>query len=42
MDQSDTACMVRTASDELRSGKIGLADFYVRMSRSEHFRNRTQ
>jgi hypothetical protein len=41
MDQADTACMVTSAAGELRSGAIGLADFYVRMSRSEHFRNRT-
>ena len=41
MDQNDTVCMVRSALGELRAGTVGLADFYVRMSRSEHFRNRT-
>jgi hypothetical protein len=42
MDQHDTPCMVRGAIDELRAGNIGLVEYYVRMSRSEHFRNRTQ
>jgi hypothetical protein len=41
MDHHDTPCMVRAASDELRAGKLGVVDFYVRMSRSEHFRTRT-
>ena len=41
IDHHETACMTRAATDELRTGKIGIADFYVRMARSEHFRTRT-
>jgi hypothetical protein len=40
LDHHDTTCIVRTAEDEMRAGKIGLADFYVRMTRAEHFRTR--
>jgi hypothetical protein len=41
IDHHETACMVRAATDELRTGKIALVDYYLRMARSEHFRNRT-
>jgi hypothetical protein len=41
MDHHDTPCMVRSAVDELRAGTIGLVEYYVRMARAEHFRNRT-
>jgi hypothetical protein len=41
MDHHDTACMVRSAVDELRAGTIGLVDYYLRMARSEHFRTRS-
>jgi hypothetical protein len=41
MDHHDAACMVRTAAEELRAGKLSIVDFYLRMARSEHFRTRT-
>jgi hypothetical protein len=41
MDQHDTPCMVRSVSEDLRAGRIGVVDFYVRMARTEHFRTRT-
>jgi hypothetical protein len=42
LDHRNTSCLVRTAADELRAGKLSLVDFYVRMARSEHFRIRVQ
>jgi hypothetical protein len=41
MDHHDTTCMVPGASEDLRAGRIGIVDYYVRMARSEHFRTRT-
>jgi hypothetical protein len=40
LDDHDVACTVRTAAAELRAGKIGVADFYVRLARAPHFRTR--
>jgi hypothetical protein len=39
VSQSNASCLVRAAADELAGG-MSLVDFYVRMSRSEHFRSR--
>jgi hypothetical protein len=39
VSHENAACLVRTATAELRAGG-SLVDFYVRMARSEHFRNR--
>ncbi len=39
VSQSNASCLVRTAAQELRGG-MSLVDFYIRMSRSEHFRTR--
>jgi len=40
LDHHDTTCLVRNAADDLRSGRISIVDFYIRMARSEHFRVR--
>jgi len=39
VNHESAACLVGTASAELRGGK-SLIDFYIRMARSEHFRSR--
>jgi hypothetical protein len=41
MDHHDTPCLVRSVAEELRAGRIGVVDFYVRLARTEHFRTRT-
>jgi hypothetical protein len=40
VSQEEAACMSRTASDELRAGRISIVDFYARLARAEHFRTR--
>ena len=42
VSQEDGACMARNANDELRSGRLSIVDFYVRLARAERFRTRTQ
>jgi hypothetical protein len=39
MDQKNASCLVNSATQELRAG-MSLVDFYIRLSRSEHFRTR--
>ncbi len=39
VSHDNAACLVRTATTDLRNG-ASLLDFYVRMARSEHVRNR--
>jgi hypothetical protein len=39
LSQSNAACLVRSATNDLRAG-MSLVDFYIRMARSEHFRTR--
>ena len=39
VSQPNASCLVRTATDELAKG-MSIMDFYIRMARSEHFRNR--
>jgi hypothetical protein len=41
LDHHDTACMVHDAAADLRAGKIGVAEFYVRLARTAHVRTRT-
>jgi hypothetical protein len=41
VSQSNASCLVRGATQDLRSG-ASIVDFYIRMSRSEHFRSRVQ
>ena len=40
MDHRQAGCIARTATDELREGKISLVDYFVRMARAESFRVR--
>jgi hypothetical protein len=40
LDHHRTPCLVRTAAADLRAGKLSIADFYIRLVRSEHFRFR--
>jgi len=39
VNHESAACLVRTATAELRGG-TSLVDFYVRMARAEHIRSR--
>jgi len=40
LDHRRTPCLVRTATADLRAGKLSIADFYIRLVRSDHFRFR--
>ena len=42
VSQENSSCLVRSALKELEAGTLSLADFYVRMARSDHFRLRQQ
>ena len=42
MDHRQAGCIARTATDELREGKLSLLDYFIRMSRAESFRLRAQ
>jgi hypothetical protein len=42
LDHRNTACLVRSATAELRAGRMSIAEFYVKLARSEHFRFRVQ
>ena len=39
VNQPNALCLARTATNELKGG-LSVVDFYIRMARSEHFRNR--
>jgi hypothetical protein len=39
VNQPNASCLVQSAANELRGG-MSLLDFFIRMSRSEHFRTR--
>ena len=40
VSQPNASCLVRSATEKLRTGGISLVDFYISMARSEHFRTR--
>jgi len=40
MDHHDTPCLARAAAEDLRSGRIGVVDYWVRLARAEHLRTR--
>jgi hypothetical protein len=41
IDHGEAGCVARTATEELRAGKIGVVDYYVRLARAENLRTRT-
>jgi hypothetical protein len=41
IDHGEAGCVARAASDELRAGKIGVLDYYIRLARAESLRTRT-
>ena len=40
LDHRQAGCIARTATEELRDGKIGVLDFYIRLARADSFRLR--
>jgi hypothetical protein len=41
MDHGEAGCIARSGTEELRAGKIGVLDYYIRLARAESLRTRT-